>query len=168
MMKKLAALLLAVMMLACSASLAEETTIAVEEVFEGVWVQFEDGFEIYLPAEWLEVEVTEEMLLNGIFYAAINPEGTQLVQIGWEGLEAEPDLAALAEAMKETCPDAQVIVINGIEMLMYTEVETDTLTLAARDAAEPGLYLFGLTPASDPDFVEVGTAIACSIRNIAE
>ncbi len=169
MMKKLVALLLAMLMLACTTvSLAEDLTAQIEATFEGVWVQFEDGFEIYLPAEWLQVELTEEMIANSTFYAAVSPDMTQSVEIGWTGLEADADLHALAAELAATYADAQVLNINGIEMLMYTDTDFNALVLMACDAVEPGLYIFALTPADDEAFVEIGTAIALSIRNIEE
>ncbi len=49
---------------------AEETDVAepatVEEAFEGVWVEIEEGFRLYLPAEWLELEVTDEQAETGV------------------------------------------------------------------------------------------------------
>ena len=50
-MKKLLALVLCLMM-ACTLSAAVAEDAAREDLFEGAWVQFEDGFEFYLPAGW--------------------------------------------------------------------------------------------------------------------
>ena len=46
-MKKFLALILCLMMACMSIAVAEET--AIEDQYDGSWVQFEDGFEIYLP-----------------------------------------------------------------------------------------------------------------------
>ena len=70
-MKKVLALILCLLMaLSLGCASAENVTTAAEVLYEGVWVQFEDGFEIYLPAEWYEFECTEEMNAQGIFYMA--------------------------------------------------------------------------------------------------
>ena len=56
-MKKILALVLCLMMaLSLTSALAEAPLTLAEQSYEGVWVQFEDGFEIYLPAEWVEYE----------------------------------------------------------------------------------------------------------------
>ena len=65
-MKKFLALLLCLMMaLSLGAASAETTQHAAEVLYEGSWVRFEDGFEIYLPSEWYEFECTEEMNAQG-------------------------------------------------------------------------------------------------------
>ncbi|MGN0997421.1 MAG: hypothetical protein ACI4PG_10985, partial [Candidatus Ventricola sp.] len=65
-MKKLLALVLCLMM-ACMLSAAVAESAAMEDLFDGAWVQFEDGFELYLPADWAVFETTEEMNAQGIF-----------------------------------------------------------------------------------------------------
>ena len=62
-MKKVLAILLCLLMaLSMSCAFAETATTAAEMLYEGVWVQFEDGFEFYIPANWVQFECTEEML----------------------------------------------------------------------------------------------------------
>jgi len=162
-MKKILALMLmliAVMMAGTAmADLAEAP-------FEGVWVQFEDGFEIMLPADWLEIELTEEWMAGGIFYAACSPDGANTVQLTWAPLETEMTIQEVQADLATEYPDAEVIEFNGIEFVSLSDEENDMFCMCALDGAEPGLYMFWFTPNSDEAFVESAVAIATSIRNI--
>ena len=142
-------------------------TAMAEAPFEGVWVQFEDGFEIMLPANWLELEVTDEMLEGGIFYVACSEDGTDTVQLAWSALENEMTAQEVQADLVTVYQDAEVIEVNGIEFIGFTDEANDMLCMCALDAAEPGLYMFWFT-SSDQDeaFAEIAVAIATSIRNI--
>lgn len=78
-MKKLLAVVLTLAALLSCAAMAEEM----------VPVTFEDGFQISLPADWLQIEVTEEWAAQGIFYVACSPDGANTVQISWSALESD-------------------------------------------------------------------------------
>ena len=123
-----------------------------EAPFEGAWVQFDAGFEIYLPNDWLELEIAEEDMEAGIYYAVCSPDGAHVVQLTWNALDAEYTLEALQAELATAYPDA----------------ENDMNVLVALDGEEPGLYGFWFYPASDETFAETGIAIMQSIRLIAE
>ena len=81
MMKKILTLIAAlVMLMACIPAMAENA------LFEGTWVQFEGGFELYRPADWVEFEVTEVEKTQGIIYTAGSEDETRLMQLGWFAL----------------------------------------------------------------------------------
>lgn len=165
-MKKLLALVLCLMMMAFAGAAMAES--AAEQAFDGTWVQFEDGFELYLPSEWLEIETTDEMLEAGIFYAVCSPDGAYTCQLAWSGLDDEMTLEEVQAELATIYPDAEIIATENVEMVFYTDTENDVMGCAALDAAEPGLYQFYFTPASDEDFTLLAAYIATSIRNIAE
>ena len=168
MMKKILSLVLCLMMLFTGFAFAEEATdempATAEEAYEGVWVQFEDGFELYLPAEWVEIEVTEEMLEGGIFYVAASPDGAYTCQLAWTALEAETAIEDLQAELAVAYPDATLMVVNEIPMIVYSDAENDMLAAVAMDAAEPGVYMFCFTPASDADYMVLAGYIISSIR----
>ncbi len=62
---------------------AGESDAPADAAFEGSWVQFEDGFEIYLPSDWLVVDPRDEMLESGVFYAVTSPDGARSMQVAW-------------------------------------------------------------------------------------
>lgn len=134
--------------------------------FEGVWVQFEDGFEILLPANWLELEVTEDMLAGGVFYGACSEDGANTVQLAWAALETEMTAQEVCADLATEYPDAEVLQFNGIDFVSFSDEVNDLFCMCALDGAEPGLYMFWFTPNSDAAFAETAVAIATSIRNI--
>ena len=164
-MKKLLALVLCLMM-ACTLSAAVAESAAMEELFDGAWVQFEDGFELYLPADWVEFETTEEMNAKGIFFIAGTEDMSYSCTLAWQPLEAECALADLQPAMAAQYPDADIVEVNGVGLIAYTDTENNLLNCVAMDATEPGFYLFAFSPADDEEFQNLAGLIAASIRNM--
>ena len=158
-MKKFFALLLMMAMLLTGAALAEAP-------FEGVWVQFDAGFEVLMPGEWLEMEVTEEMIASGIFYAACSPDGANTVQMSWAALEAPMTIEEIRAELDTVYPGAEIVEFNGIEFVSASDTVNDLFSMTALDGVDLGMYTFWFTPDSDEAFVETAVAIATSIRNI--
>ena len=163
-MKKFLALILCLMMACVSIAVAEET--AIEDLYDGSWVQFEDGFEIYLPNDWYSFECTEEMNAQGIFYVAGTEDMSYSCTLAWQPLEAECTLEELQPTMAAKYPDAEVVEVNGVGLIAYTDAENNLLNCVAMDAAEPGFYLFAFSPADDEEFQNLAGLIAASIRNM--
>ena len=163
-MKKFLALILCLMMACVSIAVAEE--VAIEDLYDGSWVQFEDGFEIYLPNDWYSFECTEEMNAQGIFYVAGTEDMSYSCTLAWKALDAEISIEDLQAQMVQTYPDAEVVEVNGVALIAYVDSANNLLNCVAMDAAEPGFYLFAFSPADDADFQMLATAIASSIRNI--
>ena len=162
-MKKFLALILCLMMACVSIAVAEE--VAIEDLYDGSWVQFEDGFEIYLPNDWYSFECTEEMNAQGIFYVAGTEDMSYSCTLAWKALDAELSIEDLQAQMVQTYPDAEVVEVNGVGLITYVDSANNLLNCVAMDAAEPGFYLFAFSPADDADFQMVASAIASSIRN---
>ena len=162
-MKKFLALILCLMMACVSIAVAEE--VAIEDLYDGSWVQFEDGFEIYLPNDWYSFECTEEMNAQGIFYVAGTEDMSYSCTLAWKALESEISIEDLQAQMVQTYPDAEVVEVNGVALIAYVDSANNLLNCVAMDAAEPGFYLFAFSPADDADFQTVAGAIASSIRN---
>lgn len=158
-MKKFLALLLLVMMMMVGCAAAEAP-------FDGVWVQFEDGFEILMPSDWLEIEVTDEMIAGGVFYAACSPDGANTVQMSWSPLDEAMTAQQIQAALATQYPDAEVLEVNGIEFIAFSDEVNDLFGMAALDGVDLGMYIFWFTPNSDAAFADTAAVIATSIRNI--
>ena len=163
-MKKLLAvalcLLLAVLMTGVAA--AE----AVEQAFDGTWVQFEDGFELYLPSDWHSFECTEEMNAQGIFFLAGTEDLARSCTLAWQPLEEDCTVEAFHAELVTAYPDAEIVQVNGVALIAYADAENNLLNCIALDANEPGFYMFAFSPADDEDFVSLAVLIASSIRNM--
>ena len=167
-MKKILALFVALMMLFSVTALAE-APVYVEDLYEGTWVAFvDDGFEMYVPSEWLQVELTDDVIASGTYYAVVSPDETCALTVSWSALHTTTDTATLATMFNMMYPGAEAMVIGDYEAVCYVDTENDTLGFAILDATEPGMYLFNFAPASNQDIVALATAIMASIRDIAQ
>mgnify|MGYP000847473576 CR=1 FL=1 len=165
-MKKLMSLLLVLALsFGCVAAMAE-TEAPANAAFEGTWVQFEDGFEVYLPSDWLVLEVTQDMIDSGIFYAVSSPDGARSMQVAW----AESVDAATAEDVKVQLEGSyegvEILNFNGVDFVSYSDSVNDCTGIAALDP-NGGMFMFNFFPASDEAFGPVAVTIATSIRNTA-
>ena len=158
-MKKFFALLLMMALLLTGAALAEAP-------FEGVWVQYDAGFEILMPADWVQYEVPEDYAAQGIFDIFSSADGAFVVTAAWTALEAPATMQELQAAFVVSYPDAEVIEYNDIEFLIYSDEANDTMCISALDGVDLGVYVFTFTGMQTDADIETATAIATSIRNI--
>ena len=158
-MKKALAMILVLVSLFTCAAFAEEAV-------ELVPITFEDGFQIALPGDWVELELSDEEYEAGIFFAAASPDGANTVQISWNALDAEISIEDAQADLAGTYADAAVVELNGIPFVGFTDAENDICGFTTLDAVEPGLYTFWFTPASDEAFYETAGAILGTICNV--
>lgn len=163
-MKKLLALVLALLMLLSTTAMAEE--IDYSQFFDGTWVQFEEGFELYLPSDWLVLESTEEELASGIAFSVCSPDEAYYMALAWSGLEAELTIDELQAALVEAGYPVEPVEVNNIALLVMGDAENDTLSFIGMDAAEPGYYTFIFAPMSDENLQVMASVIASSLRNL--
>ena len=161
-MKKILALVLSLMMiLICIPAMTEGT----EVLFEGTWVQFEGGFEIYRPADWVEYEVTEEEREQGILYIAGSEDETRLMQLGWFALPQAVTIDAMQASLAQSFVIVEKMNVNGIDLLCAGDADYDSLMFIALSEGEPGYYMFVFTPMSDTVLQGYAAVIAGSLRN---
>lgn len=167
-MKKIFALMIALMMILSCAAFAEES-VNVEALYEGTWITFpDDGFELYLPNDWIVIELPEEVLETGIYYAIASPDGAMTVQVAWGQLDALVDAAALHADISTAYPSAQLLTMGETEMVCFANADADILAFAMPDPADPGMYVFNFTPASSEELQVLATMIMTSMRPISE
>lgn len=101
-----------------------------ESIYEGKWFDTELGFEVYLPADWEESEVTDEMAEAGlVFIAGENEEtgGANLVITYTEvpeEVKESYDLEQLGLELAETNTTAMYADLNGIPAVIFENDET--------------------------------------------
>ncbi len=97
------------------------------DLYEGSWLTLYEKFDLFIPDEWEDLELTEEQEENGIGYIAAAPveEGDEYrmnvvvsaVQLEEGSVSDLDDLAAQLEQAGNR--EAEVVYINGIPMVTY-------------------------------------------------
>ena len=144
MKKLLSAVLAALLIFGCAAALAESAAPA-DAAFEGSWVQFEDGFEIYLPSDWLVVDPTDAMKESGIFYSVTSPDGARSMVVAWADAAGVATAADLKTQMATVYPTADILNFNGVDFVTYEDTANDGTGIVALDG-NGGMFIFNFTP----------------------
>ena len=98
-----------------------------EMPYESVRIEFEDGFALSLPADWVSYEVPEDLNDQGFLYCLGSADGARLMYIQrWSSDCA--DLAALQaelEQQDEIVLRSSLESVSGTPFLMYNFADTD-------------------------------------------
>ncbi|MDO4634250.1 MAG: hypothetical protein Q4B01_10370 [Eubacteriales bacterium] len=102
-----------------------------EDLYEGTWINFDGGFDLYLPSDWDVFELTDEDTENGItFSAASTADGLSVVTMKNQ-MEDGYTLDQLEEELAKVYGDVAYGHINEIPVICF---ETDsTLGVAFLD-----------------------------------
>ena len=163
-MKKMLAMLLAVLPLCFGAAAMAESVPEVDDAAEqaaltdltanGQLIEG-DGFQFYIPADWEAAELTDEETEAGYVFAAASADEANQLIITYQALDA-------AKTAEEVQPTATVMDLNGTSVVAFHDADEDVLGIVVMDTVDPGYYIFMFTPASDADFLPVADAIAAS------
>jgi len=157
-MKKILSLVLCLMMLVSGCALAEAD--AAIEMFEGSWVQFDDGINVYLPNDWVVVEeLSEESIASGIYYMAGTPDSASYLTIAWKPLEAALTAEEIHATLVEGGTDAEILTTETTQLVYYIDWENDSILFVMPDPVDPGLYVFSFTPISEDFALTAGMII---------
>lgn len=100
-----------------AADITELTLDMLEEAaYEGTWLSFEPGFDLYVPSEWNVLEVTDEDAKDGLIFQAQDPESEEGVNMVVTATDVgtEYDLNSMAEELETEYDDVEKVSINGI------------------------------------------------------
>lgn len=167
-MKKLLSVALALMMMLSFAALAEETAetvydpAAIEALMEGEWYTFDDGVEIYLPTGFVELELTEDVLATGTYFAVASEDGAYVITLAWSALEEAITIEDALAELEVTYPGAAMVDNGALQMVCFADAASDVIGYMTVDPAEPGVYTMTFSPMSDADFVTVSAVIVSS------
>lgn len=164
-MKKILSLMLAAWMILSGVSATAENAGG---LFEGKWVQFEGGFEICIPSDWIDVEVSEAEKAQGIIYTACSADESRLMQLGWSTLPQQVTIDQMQEALIQSFVLVEKVNVNGIDLLCAGDGNIDSLMFVALSEGEPGYYMFVFTPMSDTVLQGYAAEIAGSLRVIGK
>ena len=161
-MKKFIALLLMLLtMLTAGCAMAEAP-------FEGVWVGYEAGWIKWLmPSDWLEMEVTEEMMEANLFYGAFSADGSKVMQILWTPLSMPKTIEAIEKELAPSYDSVELLDVNGKKMVYFADNLNGMFGYAMLDELDPGVYQFFFSPV-DEAFRPTAEAIAASVCSMDE
>ena len=162
MMKKMMALLLLLMMVTMAGAAQAEAP------FEGVYVEYEAGWIKWLmPSDWLEMEVSEEMMEANIFYGAFAPDGSKSMQILWNSLSQPKTIEDVHKELAPSYDGVELLDVNGKKMVAFADNLNNMFGYAMLDELDPGVYYFWFAPV-DEAFKPTAQAIAASVRSMDE
>ena len=97
-----------------------------EAAYEGTWLSFEPGFDLYVPSNWDVLEISDEDAADGVMFQAQDPdseEGVNLVVTATD-VGTEYDLDSMAQELIDAeYIDVEKVSINGIYGVSF---ETDS------------------------------------------
>ncbi len=170
-MKKMLAMLLAVLTLCFGAAAMAESVPEVDEAAEqaaladltadGQLIEG-DGFQFYIPADWEIGELTDEEIAEGYAFVASSADESQVLVLTYTALDAAITAEELQPGLVEVYPTATVMDLNGSSVVAFHDADEDVLGIVVMDTVDAGYYIFMFTPASDADFLPVADAIAAS------
>ena len=137
--------------------------------YEGTWVQFQDGFRIYLPDDWSVFSLTDEQKNANILYYAGDDSGTEnapYVLVNWiesNGISTIDELAEAIEASGYTVDEK--VLLNGIESVTYMSESLDTVGVMFFHPYSKD-YLFAFVTGEYGSNVELQTMVLSSLSPI--
>lgn len=131
------------------------------DVYEGEWFSFEYGFDLYLPVDWAEMEITDDMLEDGVVYDLADTVTGMNVAISVVTLEELGEEIELEEIYQE-------LESNGYEELYYVDcngiggvgydVPDENISGIAFLGESGNMYLVTLGPVPEGDETAEATA----------
>jgi len=169
----LAALLCLALAMAALPGLAEATEDGAfhedSAPYQGQWVPFEDGFRLYVPAQWQARSLTEAQSAAGLFYMMTNGGSDEAVgevpmglAVGYLDVGSMDDLNPLARDFERSGhTDVHRLDLNGIPALSFRRVESNYRGVAFFHPSYPGYALLVyVTPCAAPGSAADGVASA--------
>lgn len=140
-----------------------------ETVYDGAWFETGLGFDVYLPEEWEEVDITDEMAEAGLMFMAGEPGGGANIAITAAEIPAEQadtyDIKQLGEELAGTVTTAMYADLSGIPAVIFENEETKVTGFSTVVA---GYIVTGVISApSDDEYEEYGPHIMNIITSVS-
>ena len=107
-----------------------------EAAYEGTWLSFEPGFDLYVPSNWDVLEISDEDAADGVMFQAQDPDSEEGVNM----VVTATDVGTEYEDVEKVC-------INGLYAVSF-ETES-TYGIAFLEDAEGMMYNVQIGPKSD-------------------
>ena len=107
-----------------------------EAAYEGTWLSFEPGFDLYVPSNWDVLEISDEDAADGVMFQAQDPDSEEGVNM----VVTATDVGTEYEDVEKVC-------INGLYAVSF-ETES-TYGIAFLEDAEGMMHNVQIGPKSD-------------------
>ena len=107
-----------------------------EAAYEGTWLSFEPGFDLYVPSNWDVLEISDEDAADGVMFQAQDPDSEEGVNM----VVTATDVGTEYDHVEKVC-------INGLYAVSF-ETES-TYGIAFLEDAEGMMYNVQIGPKSD-------------------
>ncbi len=179
-MKKLFALILVLLMSLACAVAEEEVTVnayyfdpALVEGFDGNFVEIEGlGLMMYLPANFVSLEISEEDLAKGVYGVLAAEDGTMSVSITLAGVADAngnliTDLEGLAAFYAESgVTEMEIAYFNDLPALFYTLHTPVTYNSLAFVTAEGYFISFSFLPNGTEEMANLANVMLTSVMPV--
>ena len=120
-----------------------------EAAYEGTWLSFEPGFDLYVPSNWDVLEISDEDAADGVMFQAQDPDSEEGVNmlVTATDVGTEYDLYSMADELATEYEDVEKVCINGLYAVSF-ETES-TYGIAFLEDAEGMMYNVQIGPKSD-------------------
>ena len=140
-----------------------------ETVYDGAWFETGLGFDVYLPEEWEEVDITDEMAEAGLMFMAGEPGGGANIAITAAEIPADQadsyDIEQLGEELAGTVTTAMYADLSGIPAVIFENEETK---VSGFSTVVAGYIVTGVISApSDDEYEEYGPHIMNIITSVS-
>ena len=147
---------------------AQEQTYSYSQIdpnlYEGVWLSFDPGFDLYLPSAWYELPVSSADEDRGAFYQCGPDQKGETGCLYFQQNERYgQELEVFEEAFAQYgCTGFTYATANGIRFLEYENPGKDTRGLSF-SMSDGKLYTILLSPASDEELGRIWENIRLSL-----
>lgn len=96
------------------------------DLYEGTWVSFAGGFDLYIPSDWDVLEISEEDQEKGMMFQAKDPSdsGLNMVVTATE-IGTDYDLSKVKAELEEAGnTDVELGIVNSISAVSFTTEST--------------------------------------------
>ncbi len=137
-----------------------------EDLYDGTWVPFEAGFDLYLPTDWNVLEISEENAANGMIFmvspqeTAEESEAALSVQMNDVG---GADLDSIAAGYKDAgFTGIGFANVNGIDCVLYDD-EEDGLQGVSFLGESGTMYTIIMGPAESEEYSPIWNNVLFSL-----
>ena len=130
--------------------------------FEGTWVPFADGFQIYLPSAWNYYVISDEEAQDGVIYKAGQEDGSCAVAVTYAQTGGVTEEELMQWYQEDGLTGLRLVDVNSIPCVTYRAADGSYKGISF--LMEDGALMFAIAFAPCNDAANLGDTILCSVK----